>query len=36
MTCFKEHIKQANNQKGVQVLYDKGASSQANRAALKE
>lgn len=36
MTHFEENIKQANNQKGVRVLYDKGASSQANRAALKE
>lgn len=36
MTCFKENIKQANNQTGVRVLYDKGASSQANREALKE
>jgi len=35
MTHFKENIKQANNQKGVRVLYDKGVSSQANRAALK-
>jgi IS5 family transposase len=36
MTCFKDNIKQANNQKGVRVLYDKGTSSQSNRVALKE
>ena len=36
MTYFKENIKQANNQTGVRVLYDKGVSSQANREALKE
>jgi IS5 family transposase len=35
MTHFEDNIKQANNQKGVRVLYDKGASSQANRVALK-
>lgn len=36
MTHFKENVKQANNQKGVRVLYDKGAASQANSKALKE
>ncbi len=35
MTHFEENIKQANNQKGVRVLYDKGASSQANSEVLK-
>ncbi len=30
-----QNIKQANNQKGVRVLYDKGANSQANSEALK-
>lgn len=36
MTHFEENVKQANNQKGVRVLYDKGAASQANSEALKE
>ena len=35
MTHFEENIKQANNQKGVRVLYDKGVASQANSEVLK-
>ncbi|CAB5494153.1 hypothetical protein THERMOS_51, partial [Bathymodiolus thermophilus thioautotrophic gill symbiont] len=35
MTHFEENVKQAGNQKGVRVLYDKGAASQANSEALK-
>ncbi len=36
MTFFEENVKQANNQKGVMVLYDKGAASKANSTAPKE
>lgn len=36
MSGFKENIKQANNHKGVRVLYDKGVASKANSKALKE
>lgn len=36
MTHFEENIKQANNHKGVRVLYDKGVASQANSKVLKE
>lgn len=35
MTHFSDNVKQVNNQKGVRVLYDKGASSKANSEALK-
>ncbi|AYQ55816.1 IS5 family transposase [Bathymodiolus thermophilus thioautotrophic gill symbiont] len=35
MTHFEENVKQAGNQKGVRVLYDKGTASQANSEALK-
>lgn len=35
MTHFEENIKQANNHKGVRVLYDKGVASQANSEVLK-
>jgi IS5 family transposase len=35
MTHFEENIKQANNHKGVRVLYDKGVASKANSKVLK-